>query len=80
MRHDVMSDTWVAADGLGRRLPGFEECGPPRVNRFVGIFYFIARDYTGSQAPRDVTKLLRENPENPHGTSPKESLIKISVC
>lgn len=65
MKHDVMSDTWVATDALGRTLPGYAECGPPRENRFVGIFYFIARNFSGSAAPRDVTKLLRENPHNP---------------
>jgi hypothetical protein len=65
MKHDVMSDTWVATDALGRLLPGYEECGPPRENRYVGIFYFIARNYTGPDAPRDVTKLLHENPEHP---------------
>jgi hypothetical protein len=65
VRHDVFSDTWVATDALGRELPGFETCGPPREDRFVGIFYFIARDYDGPEAPRDVTRLLAENPENP---------------
>ncbi|MDF1513358.1 MAG: hypothetical protein P1S60_06070 [Anaerolineae bacterium] len=65
MKHDVMSDTWVATDALGRRLPGYEECGPPRSDKFVGIFYFIARNYGGPDAPRDVTRLLRENPDNP---------------
>jgi len=65
VRHDVFSDTWVAVDALGRRLPGPEECGPPRDNRFVGIFYFIANDYRGEGPPRDVTKLLHENPANP---------------
>ncbi len=65
MQHDVYSDTWVAMDALGRALPGFDECGPPRENRFVGIFYFIAREHTAPDAPRDVTKLLAENPEHP---------------
>ncbi len=64
-RHDVLSDTWVAVDALGRELPGYEECGPPREGRFVGIFYFIARNYTGPKPPRDVTRLLAENPEHP---------------
>jgi hypothetical protein len=64
-RHDLFSDTWVATDALGRELPDYETCGPPRSDRFVGIFYFIARDYTGSEPPRDVTKILAENPDNP---------------
>ena len=65
MKHDLFSDTWVATDALGRELPGFDEVGPPKANRFVGIFYFIARNYDGPQPPRDVTKLLHENPQNP---------------
>ncbi len=31
---------WPATDALGRRLPMATEVGPPRTNRFVGIFYF----------------------------------------
>ena len=27
---DVASDTWVATDALGRRVPTHEEVGPPR--------------------------------------------------
>ena len=33
---DTMPDTWVATDGLGRTLPGYDEAGPPRPDRFVG--------------------------------------------
>ncbi len=65
VKHDLYADTWVATDALGRELPGPEVCGPPRPDRFVGIFYFIARDYAGPEAPRDVTKLLAENPDRP---------------
>ena len=35
------SDTWVATDSLGRELPGYEECGPIRKGKFVGLFYFL---------------------------------------
>lgn len=65
MRHDPFGDTWVATDALGRELPGAEECGPPRENRFVGIFYFIAREHVGPEPPRDVSVLLAENPQRP---------------
>ncbi len=40
-QRDLFSDTWVATDALGRQLPGYEECGPVRENRTVGIFYFL---------------------------------------
>jgi len=62
---DVMSDTWVATDALGRKLPGYEECGPPRKGRFVGIFYFIWHGQHGTSGPYDITKILAENPSDP---------------
>jgi len=62
---DVMSDTWVAVDALGRKLPGYEECGSPRKDRFVGIFYFIWHGQHGTGGPYDITKILAENPSDP---------------
>ena len=41
MSRDVMSDTWVATDGEGRRLPTAEEVGKPRKDRTVALFYFL---------------------------------------
>jgi hypothetical protein len=65
MDHDVFPDTWVATDALGRSLPGFEECGSPRKDRFAGIFYFICNNYDGPTPPQDVTRLLASNPGHP---------------
>jgi hypothetical protein len=65
MRHDTYSDTWVATDALGRELPGYEQVGPPKPGRHVGIFYFICNVYDGPEPPRDVTKLLAANPQQP---------------
>ena len=62
---DVMSDTWVASDALGRKLPSFEECGPPRKNRVTGIFYFTWLGQHGTGGPYDITKILAKDPENP---------------
>ncbi len=64
-KHDVFADTWVGTDALGRSLPGVDECGPPRPDRFVGIFYFICNNYTGQDKPYDVTKTIAENPSDP---------------
>ena len=36
-------DDWVATDALGRKLPTFEECGPVKKDRFVGMFYFMTQ-------------------------------------
>ena len=66
---DVWSDTWVATDALGRKLPGFEECGPPRADRTVGIFYFLWVNNSitngGGSLPVDIGKIVKENPEKP---------------
>lgn len=60
---DMKSDNWVATDALGRKLPGYAECGPPRKDRYVGIFYFIW--HQGGSGPHDITKILAADPENP---------------
>lgn len=54
---DVYADTWVAADALGRIQPGIEEAGPPRPDKWVGIFYWTwHRPYEGG--PNDNTKII----------------------
>ena len=62
---DVMSDTWVATDALGRELPGFDECGPPKQNKQIGMFYFLWMGTHGTDGPYDITKILAKNPDNP---------------
>ena len=54
---DVFADTWVATDGAGRTLPGFNECGPPRKDRWVGIFYWTWH-LPHSDGPDDNAKTL----------------------
>ena len=65
---DLYSDTWVATDALGRSLPGFEQVGPPRKDRTVGIFYWtwLARHArsTGEHV-YDNTEIIAANPEKP---------------
>ena len=63
---DTYSDTWVATDALGRRLPGYAEAGPPRAGRFVGIFYFLWLGPHAQGGPYDVTQLKAQNPAAPH--------------
>ncbi len=68
---DTYSDTWVATDGLGRSLPTFEEVGPPRKNKTVGIFYYIWHEFhsrlalTTNRRILDTTNFLRADPQNP---------------
>lgn len=57
---------WPATDGLGRSLPTPEQAGPPRADRFVGIFYFLWHTDTHKNprgdGPYDIAKILREDP------------------
>jgi hypothetical protein len=60
---DTFSDTWVAADGLGRSLPTTQEVGPVREGKTVGIFYFL---WLNTRGPiLDLSKMLTANPTNP---------------
>lgn len=56
---DLYADTWVATDGAGRVLPGASDCGPPRQDKCVGIFYWTWHT-PGRQGPNDNTKLLAQ--------------------
>jgi len=60
-RWDNFSDTWVATDALGRRLPTHEQVGPPRPDRWVGIFYFLWHGAHVRGGPYDITKILRQD-------------------
>jgi hypothetical protein len=60
---DTYSDTWVATDALGRRVPLNEEVGNPRADRTVGIFYFLWHGAHVNGGPYDVTKILAQDPE-----------------
>lgn len=40
---DLMSDTWVAVDDLGRATPIGGQVRPLRSDKFVGMFYYIAK-------------------------------------
>ena len=62
---DARSDTWVATDALGRKLPGFKECGPPKKDKFVAIFYFLWLGQHSTTGPWDITKILAANPTDP---------------
>ncbi len=62
---DLQSDTWVATDALGRSLPLASDAGPPRPNKFVGVFYFLWLDH-GGEGPFDITKILAQAPTAIH--------------
>jgi len=59
---DVLNDTWVATDGLGRTLPTYLETGGPRADRTVGIFYFLWHGAHIQGGPYDVSRILAADP------------------
>jgi len=63
---DLGSDNWVATDALGYDLAGYGDCGSPRSNVTLGVFYFLWHGAHGTQGPYDITDLLAENPSDPN--------------
>lgn len=56
-------DRLAAIDGLQRELPGYEEAGPVRENKYVGIFFHTWHDWDASRGSRNVTEILKEHPD-----------------
>ncbi|GHT31266.1 hypothetical protein FACS1894214_2420 [Planctomycetales bacterium] len=68
---DIQSDTWVAVDGLGRRMPDASKTGPPKIDKTIGMFYFIWHGSHGDRGPFDISKILEQDPDAVHHpTSP----------
>ena len=64
---DLMSDTWVATDGLGRQMPLVDSVGRVKTDhqRVTGIFYITWHGAGNHNLPgpyTDVTKILAEDP------------------
>ncbi|MCC6699442.1 MAG: hypothetical protein IT365_27705 [Candidatus Hydrogenedentes bacterium] len=55
---DVYADTWVATDALGRTQPDASVAGPPKPDKWVGIFYWTWHVPRGTGGPNDNTKLI----------------------
>ena len=62
---DLMQDTWVATDGLGRHMPTSKEVGPRKTDkeRTIGIFYVTWHTMNLENVPvvGDVSKVLSRN-------------------
>jgi hypothetical protein len=58
---------WPATDALGRSLPTSQEVGPPRSDRFVGIFYFLTHTegsrHGHPEEPLDIARILKQDPD-----------------
>lgn len=65
--YDVMPDTWVCMDDLGRNVASSDR----GITRFkkdeacqVGIFYYLWHGQHGAET-KDITRLLQADPDNP---------------
>jgi len=59
---------WPAVDALGRKLPAPEEVGPPRTDRFGGIFDFLWLNERHNRSPHwegpyDISRILAKDPD-----------------
>ena len=57
-------DNWVVTDGLDRQLPSFDETGPKRDAKLVGVFYYTWHGFHGSNV-HDITKIIANYPSDP---------------
>ncbi|MBA4166206.1 MAG: hypothetical protein H0X41_01430, partial [Chitinophagaceae bacterium] len=58
-------DNWVATDALGRPLPDYQQCGPVKKDRYVGMFYFMTHVTPGGSGPYNVSEIIKANPDAP---------------
>lgn len=58
---DVMPDTWVATDGLGRNVDTYKSTGELKQDKFVGMFYWTWHSgQAKTNRALDNTKILKE--------------------
>ncbi len=68
---DTFADTWTATDALGRSLPTSAQAGPPRKDRYVGLFYFLWLGAYINGGPYDISRILAQHPDAmQHGDDP----------
>ena len=59
----IENSNWSGTDDLGRKLPTFEEAGPPKTNRWVGLFYTLwHKDLRHMPAKFNMTEFLKTRP------------------
>ncbi len=62
----ITNSNWIATDALGRRLPDYNQTGPVKNDKWVGLFYYI---WHSGHAPTDtiydITQILKKDPINP---------------
>ena len=53
----------TGTDHLGRRLVSYEEAGPEKRGREIGLFYYLWHGAHGTEGPYDITKIEAADPE-----------------
>lgn len=52
-----------ATDALGRALPSFKEAGPPRKDKFIGLFYWTWHTAMANNPPFNTSVFLAKDPK-----------------
>lgn len=61
--NDILSDTWVGADDLGRTLPTNDDVGDVKQDKYVGIFYFLFMNSSDSDVLDTTETYLQQGVE-----------------
>ncbi|MBO4325762.1 MAG: hypothetical protein J5950_00640 [Clostridia bacterium] len=62
--HEVMPDTWVFTDALGRTALTYEDVGGPKENKTIALFYWTWHDSQRyGSVPVNLQKVSEEHPE-----------------
>ena len=57
------SDNLTATDALGRKLPGYNQVGELRKDKFVGMFYFLWQTRNADNNPNNIPEILSKDPK-----------------
>lgn len=53
----------TGTDHLGRMLVSYEEAGPEKKGKEIGLFYYLWHGAHGTEGPYDITKIEAADPE-----------------
>ncbi len=60
---DKHESTWALTDVLGRKMADYEEVGPIREGKEVGIFYWTWHKLSGANDPVNITEFMKMHPD-----------------
>ena len=59
----VNADTWVATDGLGRKVENSTDADTRRQGKYVGLFFHTWHTSNSGMGSSNITEILKEHPE-----------------